>query len=289
MTVLDPEFLRSFLAIADTGSYSAAAARVNKTQSTVSAQMKRLEELLNVALFDKVGRKNALSPEGMKLLNYARSIVRLHDETIEIFQPRRSQEVIRLGMSDDYAQAFLMPALRKFSRRYPEVEVQMLTSDSRSLRQPDDIGEFDVIVASCSSGVGGLEVLRTDELHWIGREGSRLHEHKTIPLALWADGCAWRDMGLAALAAGERDFRVMHTTSNAPLLRSVVAEGIAITVGPQWYLAKDTSVLTAMDAACPVGRDSVGLRVLAPSISDTLEIFLDYLRASFRSPEVSLS
>ncbi|MBU1335956.1 MAG: LysR family transcriptional regulator [Alphaproteobacteria bacterium] len=288
MTVLDPDFLRSFLAIADTGSYGTAATRVHKTQSTVSAQMKRLEELLDVALFERVGRRNLLTPEGNRLLHYARSIVRLNDETFGAFRPKQSRETIKLGMSDDYAQAFLLPALARFSQRYPQVEVEVLTTDSRSLRQEDETGGFDAIVASCSSGLGELEVLRTDRLHWIGRVGTSLHAEETIPLALWADGCAWREVGLAALAGSERAYRVMHTTSNAPLLRAVVAEGMAVTVGPDWYLAPGLTVLAEMDRCCPLGEDSVGMRVLNPVISESLSIFLDYLRICFRSPGETL-
>ena len=101
MIAIDPDFLRSFLAISDTGSYGAAAKRVNKTQSTVSAQMKRLEETLGVALFEKAGRRNLLSPEGLRLLQYAKSIVRLNEETVNPFRQVEATGAIKIGLSDD--------------------------------------------------------------------------------------------------------------------------------------------------------------------------------------------
>jgi DNA-binding transcriptional LysR family regulator len=284
MTVLDPDFLKSFLAIAETGNYSSAAVRVHKTQSTVSAQMKRLEELLEVPLFEKVGRRNLLTPEGVRLLQYAKSIVRLNEETVGAFRPRQTQGSIRVAMSDDYAQAFLVPALTRFSHRYPQVEVEILTSDARSLLQRPDSGDFDAIVASCNAGISDIEVLRTDRLHWIGANGTTLHAGETIPLALWADGCAWRQMCLTALARADRNYRILHTTSNAPLLRSVVGQGLAVTLGPDWYLTPGLSVLTDMDRLCPLGDDSVGIKVLNPSPAEPLVIFLDYLRSVFSSP-----
>jgi DNA-binding transcriptional LysR family regulator len=283
MTVLDPDLLKSFLAIADTGGYGPAASRVHKTQSTLSAQMKRLEQLLGVALFEKVGRRNVLTPEGHRLMQYARSIVHLNDEVVSAFKPRKANSSIKIGMSDDYAQAFLLPALARFSRRYPGVEVEVLTSDSRTLRDSDNPHGFDAIIASCKSGIGDLEVLRTDRLHWIGSRSRPPHDSQTIPLALWADGCAWRQMGLAALAKASRSYRIVHTTSNAPLLRSVVEEGLAITLGPEWYLSSGLTILPEMDRLCPLGEDSVGIKLLTSHASDSLPTFLDYLRTFFSS------
>ena len=282
MLSLDPDFLRSFLAIAETGSYGAAALRVNKTQSTVSAQMKRLEETLGVPLFEKAGRRNLLSPEGLRLLQYAKSIVRLNEETLSAFRQREATGAIKIGMCDDYAQAFLMPVLSRFARRYPMVEVEVLTADTRSLRDRPDIDSFHAIVGSGNSGLEGLEVLRRDRLYWIGSAEHRVHLERRVPLALWSEGCSWRGMALAALAQADKPWRVVHTTSNAALLRAVVREGMGVTVGPKWYLAPGLDLLEDMNRAWPLGEESVGLKVLAGEVSAPLAVFLDHVRAGFR-------
>lgn len=283
MIAIDPDFLRSFLAISDTGSYGAAARRVNKTQSTVSAQMKRLEEALGVALFEKAGRRNLLSPEGFRLLHYARSIVRLNEETVNAFRHIEATGAIKIGMSDDYAQAFLTPVLKRFTRRYPQVEVEVLTADTRELRERADLNSFHAIVVSANSHLEGLEILRRDRLYWIGGENHHVHLEPRLPLALWSEGCNWRAMGLAALAHTSKAYRIVHTTSNAPLLRSVVREGLAVTIGPKWYLGAGLVLLEDMNRTWPPGEDSVGLKVLADEISEPLEVFLDYLRSCFRN------
>lgn len=283
MIAIDPDLLRSFLAIVDAGSYGAAAKRVNKTQSTVSAQIRRLEDTLGIVLFDKVGRRNLLSPDGWRLLQYAKSIVRLNEETVNAFRKGDSTGAIKIGMCDDYAQAFLMPMLTRFARRYPQVEVEVFTADTRSLRERTDLDSFHVIIASGNAGVDGLETLRRDRLYWIGSEEHPVHLEPRVPLALWSEGCAWRGMGLAALAQADRPYRIVHTTSNASLLRAVVREGMAVTVGPKWYLAPGLTLLEDMNRTLPLGEDTVGLKVLADTTSEPLAVFLDYLRAGFRN------
>lgn len=282
MLALDPDFLRSFLAISDTGSYGAAAERVNKTQSTVSAQMKRLEESLGVALFEKAGRRNFLTPEGRRLLEYAKSIVRLNEETVNAFKAPSLRGPIKVCMSDDYAQAFLPPVLTKFAKNYPHVEVEIVTDDSAGLRARADLETFDAALVSCNSPFAGLETIRTDRLHWIGSDEHDVHLEPRLPLALWSDGCSWRAKTLAALAQADRPYRIVHTTSNAPLLRTVVKSGLGVTMGPKWYLAPGLRILSELDRACPLGEDGLGIKVFNDTSSEPLEAFLDYVRTYFR-------
>ena len=113
--------------------------------------------------------------------------------------------------------------------------------------------------------------------------GHPLRLELRLPLALWAEGCAWRSMALTALVRADRTYRIVHTTSNAPLLRAVVREGLAITVGPKWYLASGLALLDELNRTSPLGEDGVGLKVLAEQMSEPLAVFLDYLRSCFRN------
>lgn len=282
MLSLDPDYLRSFLAISETGSYGAAAARVHKTQSTISAQMKRLEDALGVTLFEKCGRRNAITPEGQRLLEYAKSIVRLNAETMNAFKAPKLKGAIKIGMSDDYAQAFLPPVLVKFAQDFPHIEVEIVTDDSTGLKKRSDLDSFDAAVVSCNSGFSDLETIRTDRLHWIGAEAHDVHHQPRLPIALWSDGCAWRAKTLAALAKADRPFRIVHTTSNAPLLRAVVKSGLAVTIGPKWYLAPGLRILGEMDRAYPLGEDALAIKIFNSDAQEPLEKFLDYIRTHFR-------
>lgn len=283
MLSLDPDFLRSFLAICDTGSYGAAAERVNKTQSTISAQMKRLEETLGVGLFEKTGRRNVLSPAGRQLLEYARLIVRLNDQTVNAFRAPEVRGAIKIGTSDDYAQIFLAPILNRFAYTHPAVEVEIVTADSAELMRRNDAESFDAMLISRDRPDLNveLELLRTDRLHWIG-SARHNHDDERLPLALWSDGCSWRAKALAALAAAGRQYRLVFTTSNAPLLMQTVRDGRGVTIGPRWYLAEGMKVLDDLDAACPLGEDGVGIYVRPGAESQQLDVFLDQVRTQFR-------
>ncbi len=282
MLSLDPDFLRSFIAICDAGSYGAAATQVNKTQSTISAQMKRLEDMLGVALFEKAGRRNALTAEGVRLLDYARPMVRLNDETVLAFRPPEVSGAIRIGTSDDYAQAFLPPILARFARTYPGIEVEVVTGDAVELRRRERTEHFDALLLSnCDPGLD-VEMLRSDPLHWVGSERHCRHLDERVPLALWSDGCSWRGQALAALAAGGRDWRLAYTTSNAPLLIATVRDGLGITVAPRWYLTPGLKILDDMDARYPLGEASIVIKKHPEANTPPLMAFLDYLKAHFR-------
>ena len=181
MLSLDPDYLRSFLAIQDTGSYGAAALQVNKTQSTISAQMKRLEDMLGATLFEKQGRRNVLTTAGRRLVEYARPIVRLNDETVRAFRPPDVSGTLRIGTSDDYAQAFLPPILMQFAQTHPAVEIAVVTGDAVALRQRARNEHFDALLISDGDPGAGAEPLRTDRLHWLGSERFCRHLDDRLP------------------------------------------------------------------------------------------------------------
>ncbi len=287
MLSLDPDYLRSFLAIHDSGSYGAAAEEVNKTQSTISAQMKRLEEILGVTLFEKSGRRNALTADGQRLVDYARPIIRLNDETVMAFRPPEVSGSIRVGTSDDYAQAFLPSILSQFSRTHPGVEVEIVTADAVELRRREKTEHFDALLIATCGPEPGVEPLRTDTLHWIGSVRHDRQHQERLPLALWSDGCSWRAQAIAALSVGGRDWRLAYTTSNAPLLIATVRDGLGITIAPSWYLAPGLKVLEDMDARYPLGSAEIGIRTKSERHSPPLASFLDYLKAHF-TPETPL-
>src|SRR5215212_3471360 len=104
---LDLDQLRTFLAIAESGSFTRAAAIVHKTQSAVSMQMRRLEERIGKPIFVRAGRASKLTDEGERLLGYARRMIRLSEETLAAFDDNELRGAVRLGTPDDYADRFL--------------------------------------------------------------------------------------------------------------------------------------------------------------------------------------
>ena len=114
---LDLDLMKTFLAIADTGSFTRAAEEVHKTQSAVSMQMKRLEEVLGRPLFARDGRASRFTPDGERLIEFARRLVSVNDEAVSAFTRPELTGTVRLGTPDDYADRFLPEILARFSRQ----------------------------------------------------------------------------------------------------------------------------------------------------------------------------
>ena len=131
--MLDTDQLRSFLAIVDTGSFTRAAERVNKTQSAVSMHIRRLEEQLGCALFVKQGRGARLSEEGEKLIDYARRMMQIEAGALAALSRKGLRGAVRLGIPDDYAEFFLADILTRFNHRHPLVEISVVCEDSIEL------------------------------------------------------------------------------------------------------------------------------------------------------------
>src|SRR5215208_1858876 len=132
---LDLDQLRTFVAIADAGSFTRAADLVYKTQSAVSMQMRRLEERIGKPIFIRDGRLSRLTEHGERLLGYARRMVKLSEETIAAFDETELSGSIRLGTPDDYADRFLPDILARFARCNPRVEVSVVCEPSPTLME----------------------------------------------------------------------------------------------------------------------------------------------------------
>ena len=122
---LDIDLLRCFVTIADAGSFTRAGEQLGRTQSTVSLQIKRLEEQLGRAIFERSPRSLRLTADGERLLGTARKLLNLNDRAVaELFEPDIAGGV-RLGVPEDFATAHLPAVLAQFTRSHPLVELEV--------------------------------------------------------------------------------------------------------------------------------------------------------------------
>src|SRR3954452_1072436 len=141
---LDLDQMHTFVAIADTGSFTRAADEVHRTQSAVSMQMRRLEERLSQPLFEKEGRSNKLSEDSERLLSHARRLIHLIRETLAAFDDRRLEGTIRIGTPDDYADRFLPEIMARFTRSNPRVELTVICEPTPGLVEHIKRGNLDL-------------------------------------------------------------------------------------------------------------------------------------------------
>lgn len=255
---LDLEQLRTFVAIAETGSFTRAAEVVFKTQSAVSMQMRRLEERIGKPIFMRDGRASRLTEDGERLLGYARRMIRLSDETMAAFDEAELSGSIRLGTPDDYAERFLPEVLARFSRSNPRVEVSVICEQSIDLINRARGGELDLAIVT-NRGEGAVEIVRREPLLWVTASQHVPEEEDVLPLALFKAPCQWRAAAIDALTEAGTPFRILYQSANSSALTAAVSAGLAVTALAESALRPGMRVLGESDGFPPLPMCEIGI------------------------------
>lgn len=277
---LDPDHLRTLIAIADTGSFTRAAAEVNKTQAAVSMQIRRLEETVGRRLFTKNGRLNRLTPDGEHLLEYARRILALNNEAMAILTEPELAGHVRIGTPDDYAERFLPPIFARFARTHPLVEIEISCEPSVALLPRVMNGEIDLAVATHKDcGLHG-EVIRRERLLWVTSPRHRVHEAEIVPLAVGKTTCSWRQAAVQGLDRIRRPYRVLYSSSSATALAAAVLSGLAVSILPESAIRPGMRKLGEEEGFPELPRCDIALLRAPNGNSSSVEALASHIVAS---------
>ncbi|UVH50625.1 LysR family transcriptional regulator [Pseudomonas sp. CBSPBW29] len=277
---IDTEVLRTFVAIADQGGFTRAGEQVNRTQSAVSMQMKRLEEdVLQRKLFERDGRQVRLTPEGQVLLGYARRILKLHSEVFNTLREPHMVGLVRIGTPDDYVMRYLPGILKRFSKAYPLIQIEMHCESSPILMQRRDLA---LTVISREPGNEMGELLRNERMVWVAAPCFCLDDHSALPLAISGMDSFCTQWTRAALDAIGRDYRLAYHSSNGAAIQAVVGAGLAVTVSMESLVTEDLRVLGSEEGFPPL--PSVNLRLLRnPGMTSPItECLAEYILEGFK-------
>lgn len=142
--MLDLELLRSFVSVIDAGGFTRAGERVHRTQSTVSQQIRRLEEDFGRPLLHRDGKRIRPTEEGERLLSYARRILALAEEARDVVSRPSGDGVVRLGLPEDFAAYRLTEMLSEFARSRPGLRLYVRCGKSDRMRRALERGEIDL-------------------------------------------------------------------------------------------------------------------------------------------------
>ncbi|MHA1523258.1 MAG: LysR substrate-binding domain-containing protein [Alphaproteobacteria bacterium] len=259
MQTLDLDQLRTFSVIAEVGSFTGAAERINKTQSAVSMQMKRLEETVGLGLFVKQGRRNLLTAKGEALLGHANRLLRLNDEAMQTFISPELSGLVRIGTPDDYAERYLPPILARFSRTHPLVDLEVSCQSSSVLAKSIKNNDLDLAIVTQMDAPGSTEIIRQEPLLWVTSRRHCAHTRDILPLALAPETCCWRRQAIQSLIQSGREHRVVYTTHSAAAIVAAVLSGLAITAMPESAMRPGMDVLGAADGFAPLKSFSIAL------------------------------
>jgi DNA-binding transcriptional LysR family regulator len=247
---LEIDLLRSFAVIAEVRALSRAASRVGRTQSALSQQMKRLEEIVDQPLFQRTGRGVVLTNPGERLLIHAQRILRLHDEAMADLSGKGLSGTIRFGCPDDYAAVFLPPLLRQFSSQHPHALVEVVCGPTPRLLERLEKREVDLAMISLPEGSAHDDIIRREQLVWIGYPGLDSADFDPLPLALSDPDTLDHIAAREALQRTGRAYRIAYASSSLAGLTALVRSGQAFAVMTQTAVPADLSVLNA-DAGLP--------------------------------------
>lgn len=279
---LDPDLLQAFLAVADHRSFTRAAVALNRTQSAVSMQVKRLEEQLHAELFHRTKANVELSAAGERLLGYARRILGLNEEAVGRVREHRVEGRVRLGVMDDYGTMIVPPLLAGFIANYPLIDVEMETGLTSTMT--DRLGKaYDVVIAMHPEGHAKGELLRREQAIWAASTEHRVEDFDPLPVALYPQGCLFRSWAMQALDKANRPWRLAFVSHSLSAVEAIAAQGLAVTVVKSGTFPSQLRRLSERDGLPPLPRAEIRLH-RAQKMSRAATLLADHLVASLAEP-----
>ena len=282
LPLLDLDVLRTFVAIAETGSFTAAAGAVYRTPSAVSMQIKKLEDVLGRSVFSRDARSVSLTVDGEMLLGYARRMLAINREAVSKFIVPDIVGVVRLGSPDDYGERVLPHVLKRFAQSHPRIAVDVTIDQSVNLRRRMDDGTLDITLLTDAyrNLNNGTELLLNEPIVWAGAKGGCAHLCEPLPVSMWEEGCVWRAGALEALGNEGRDYRVAYMSAHTAGQRAAIMADLAVAPLPKSFLGDDMVELGPGDGLPEIGSYNLTM-VVAPNASAPVIAVAEHIRATF--------
>ncbi|PZO77780.1 MAG: LysR family transcriptional regulator [Mesorhizobium amorphae] len=281
LPLLELDVLRTFVAIADTGSFTTAANAVFRTPSAVSMQIKKLEEMLGRSVFLRDARSVRLTADGEVLLGYARRMLAINREAVAKFVVPDIVGVVRLGSPDDYGETVLPSVLKRFAQSHPSIAVDVTLDQTVNLRRRLEDRSLDLTLVTATPRMiaEGVEVIWTEPLVWAGAKGGSAHLREPLPVSLWEEGCLWRASAMDALGREGRNFRIAYMSAFTSAQRAAIKADLAIAPMGRSFVGGDIVELGVKDGLPDIGTYSIGLYV-SPEASAPVRAVADHIRAA---------
>ncbi|AMJ87771.1 LysR family transcriptional regulator [Alteromonas sp. Mac1] len=243
MKQLSLDNLRTFVSVIELGGYAKAGEFVGRSQPAISLQIKKLESQLERKLFTKVGQRHLPSADGNWLYPKAKELLELNDNIFKSLIPAPLSGRLRLGIPNEFASTLLPGLIGEFSKRYPDVSLEVTSSLSRDLLHPSQRDHFDLILALVNPNEDTEgEVVLEDEIVWVGDATLPL-VGDSIPLVLAPDGCMYRSRVIEELKQQTFAWKITYTNADLGGLVAAIQQGLGITALARSSLPQNVSPL----------------------------------------------
>lgn len=240
------ELLRTFVAVVQADGFLRAAERLHKTQSTVSQQVRKLEEEIGTNLFQPDGRKRKLTASGETFYGYARQLLDLQEVALAAIAAPQVGGQLRLGVSNSLSDGPLPQVLARFVRAFPQVRLHVHMAYSADLKAGYDRGEYDAVILLEEQGKATSgTLLESSQLVWIGPATFHWDKRNPLPIATFDRPCGFHRATIDALDRARIPWRLVYTTTSVVGLIAAVRAGIAVTARTPHALQPGTKLVKA--------------------------------------------
>jgi DNA-binding transcriptional LysR family regulator len=265
--MLDLDLLRSFVSVVDAGGFTRAGERVHRTQSTVSQQIRRLEETLGHPLLHRNGKQTTPTEQGERLVTYARRILALEQEARDVVARPAGEGVVRLGIPEDFAAYRLTELLSDFARSRPGLRLDVRCGLSVQMRRALERGELDLALFKRDAGESGGVAAWSEQLRWVtSRRRPIDFRRDPLPLVMFEQGCLYRNRMIHAIEAAGRTWHIAYTSPNLSGIQAAVSVGLGVSMLPDVAVLADHRVLKPTDGFPAVTNTQLAL-VVTPDAS----------------------
>lgn len=237
--MFDPVLLETFLAVAETSSFTRAAERLRLSQPTVSQHIRRLETAAGRVLVDRDTRQVRLTDNGDAMAGFARTILAAHAAAESYFSGTAMRGRLRFGAADDLAITQLPRILREFRMLHPQINLELTVAQSGTLKRRLDAGQLDLVFVKQDAGSPEGIKVRTDQLVWMALDGIQLGPDEPVPFVAYQDPSPSRRAAIRALEAAGRTWRITCNTREVNGVLSAVRAGLGVAVFPHTLIPGD--------------------------------------------------
>ncbi|GLR94333.1 MULTISPECIES: LysR substrate-binding domain-containing protein [Bradyrhizobium] len=271
--MLDLELLRSFVSVVEAGGFTRAGARVHRTQSTVSQQIKRLEEDVGQLLLHRDGKDVRPTEAGERLLSYARRLLSLAEEARDVLRQPDSEGAIRLGIPEDFAAYRLPKLLGAFSRSHPGLRLDVRADQSKHLARDLERGELDLALYKREAGGKDAIAVWPERVHWVTSKSHPIDvDAPSVPLIGFPLGCLYRAGAIHALETAGRAWHMAYSSSNLAGIQAAVAAGMGLSILSEMSIQSEHRVLTAKEGFAPINKTELALMASPDASPATLRL-----------------
>lgn len=243
--MFDPVLLRTFVAVAETLSFTQAGQQLGLSQPTVSQHVRKLETAAGRLLVVRDTRAVSLTDNGEAMLGFARTILAAQDQALSYFTGSAMRGRLRFGSADDLALTQLPGILRDFRQLYPQINLELTVSQSPALLRRLQAGQLDLIFIKQDPGAGDGRLVRRDRMVWVGHKSVTIDPDSPVPLIAYQTPSLSRMYAISALESVGRTWRITCNVKEVNGVLAAVRAGIGIAVFPQSLIPADLAQVSA--------------------------------------------